>query len=177
VKAAGLTGIHLVDSASASFGVGLLALRAAELAESGWKAADVARELERLRGQSGCLVTVDPFDNLIRSGRVTRGKAWLAGMLDVKPILSLDVSGRIQPVDRVRGGINVVPKVLSLLDKRLTPRPGPSALGRARGSAGSGGAGPHRPGGGISASGLLRLPGHGRAGYSRGCRSLGRVSI
>jgi DegV family protein with EDD domain len=123
VKAAGLTGIHLVDSASASFGVGLLALRAAELAESGWKAADVARELERLRGQSGCLVTVDRFDNLIRSGRVTRGKAWLAGMLDVKPILSLDVSGRIQPVDRVRGRDNVVPKVLSLLDKRLTPRP------------------------------------------------------
>jgi hypothetical protein len=123
VKAAGLTGIHLVDSASASFGVGLLALRAAELAESGWKAADVARELERLRGQSGCLVTVDHFDNLIRSGRVTRGKAWLAGMLDVKPILSLDVSGRIQPVDRVRGRDNVVPKVLSLLDKRLTPRP------------------------------------------------------
>jgi len=123
VKAAGLTGIHLVDSASASFGVGLLALRGAELAESGWKAADVARELERLRGQSGCLVTVDRFDNLIRSGRVTRGKAWLAGMLDVKPILSLDATGRIQPVDRVRGRDNLVPKVLSLLEKRLTPRP------------------------------------------------------
>jgi len=123
VKAAGLTGIHLVDSASASFGVGLLALRGAELAESGLKAADVAKELERLRGQSGCLVTVDRFDNLIRSGRVTRGKAWLAGMLDVKPILSLDATGRIQPVDRVRGRDNLVPKVLSLLEKRLTPRP------------------------------------------------------
>lgn len=123
VKAAGLTGIHVVDSASASFGVGLLALRGAELAESGWKAADVAKELERVRGQCGCFVTVDRFDNLIRSGRVTRGKAWLAGMLDVKPILSLDASGRIQPVDRVRGRDNVVPKVLSLLEKRLTPRP------------------------------------------------------
>ncbi|MEP7324469.1 MAG: DegV family protein [Gemmatimonadota bacterium] len=123
VRAAGLTGVHLVDSASASFGVGLLALRGAELAESGWNAAAVARELERLRGQSGCLVTVDRFDNLIRSGRVTRGKAWLAGMLDVKPILSLDSSGRIQPIDRVRGRENLVPKVLSLLEKRLTPRP------------------------------------------------------
>lgn len=123
IKAAGLTGIHLVDSASASLGVGLLALRGAELAESGWSAARIAKELERLRGQSGCFVTVDRFDNLIRSGRVTRGKAWLAGMLDVKPILSLDSSGRIQPVDRVRGRDNVVPKVLSLLEKRLTPRP------------------------------------------------------
>lgn len=123
VKAAGLTGIHLVDSASASLGVGLLALRGAELAESGKRGADIAAELHRLKQQSGCFVTVDRFDNLIRSGRVTRGKAWLAGMLDVKPILSLDATGRIQPVDRVRGRDNVVPRVLSLLEKRLTPRP------------------------------------------------------
>jgi DegV family protein with EDD domain len=112
-----------VDSASASLGVGLLALRAAELAESGWKAERIVAELTRLKGQSGCFITVDKFDNLIRSGRVTKGKAWLAGMLDVKPILSLDPAGKILPVDRVRGRDNVVPRVLSLLEKRLTPRP------------------------------------------------------
>jgi uncharacterized protein len=123
IKAAGLTGVHVVDSASASLGVGLLALRAAELAESGWTAERIVQELHRIRSQSGSLITVDKFDNLIRSGRVTKGKAWLAGMLDVKPILSLDPSGRIQPVDRVRGRDNVVPRVLSLLEKRLTPRP------------------------------------------------------
>lgn len=123
LKAAGITGVHLVDSASASLGVGLLALRAAELAESGWQAPRIAAELNRLKQQSGSFITVDRFDNLIRSGRVTRGKAWLAGMLDVKPILSLDSTGRVLPVDRVRGRDNVVPRVLSLLEKRLTPRP------------------------------------------------------
>ena len=123
VKAASLTGVHVVDSASASLGVGLLALRAAELAESGWEATRIVAELNRVRQQSGSLITVDKFDNLIRSGRVTRGKAWLAGMLDVKPILSLDPTGRVLPVDRVRGRDNVVPRVLSLLEKRLTPRP------------------------------------------------------
>ena len=101
----------------------MLALRAAELAESGWRAADIVAELERVREQSGVFVTVDRYDNLLRSGRVTRGKAWLAGMLDVKPILSLDEDGRVVPVDRVRGGDNVVPRVLSLLERRLTPRP------------------------------------------------------
>jgi DegV family protein with EDD domain len=101
----------------------MLALRGAELAGSGWRAADIARELERVRGQAGMLLTVDRYDNLLRSGRVSRGKAWIAGMLDVKPILSLDGSGRVLPVDRVRGKENVVPRVLALLDKRLTPRP------------------------------------------------------
>lgn len=123
LRGGGLGRVHLVDSASASLGVGLLALRAAELAESGWRAADIAHELRRLRTQSGMFLTVDRYDNLLRSGRVSRGKAWLGGMLDVKPILSLDESGRVIPVDRVRGRDHVVPRVLSLLERRLTPRP------------------------------------------------------
>jgi DAK2 domain fusion protein YloV len=123
VKAAGIGGVHLVDSHSASLGLGMLALRGAELAEAGWGAGGIARELERVRGQAGMLLTVDRYDNLLRSGRVSRGKAWLAGMLDVKPILSLDAAGRVIPVDRVRGREQVVPRVLALLDRRLTPRP------------------------------------------------------
>ena len=123
VRAAGISGVHLVDSRSASLGVGMLALRGAELAEAGWSAAEIAAELERVRGQAGMLLTVDRYDNLLRSGRVSRGKAWIAGMLDVKPILSLDPDGRVIPVDRVRGREQLVPRVLALLEKRLTPRP------------------------------------------------------
>jgi len=123
VRAAGISGVHLVDSRSASLGVGLLALRGAELAAAGWRGPDIARELERIRDRAGMLLTVDRYDNLLRSGRVSRGKAWIAGMLDVKPILSLDASGRVIPVDRVRGKDQLVPRVLALLDRRLTPRP------------------------------------------------------
>jgi DegV family protein with EDD domain len=123
VKAAGLGSVSVVDSRTVSLGAGMLALRAAELAESGWPAADIVSELERIRSQTGALITVDRYDNLLRSGRVTRGKAWVAGLLDVKPILSLDGAGRVVPVDRVRGRDNVAPRVLSLLERRLTPRP------------------------------------------------------
>ncbi|HEX6644507.1 MAG TPA: DegV family protein [Gemmatimonadales bacterium] len=123
LKASQLDHVHLVDSRSASLGVGLLALRAVELAESGMAAPAIVAELERLRERSGMLLTVDRYDNLIRSGRVSRGKAWLGGMLDVKPILTFDGSGRVVPLDRVRGRDNLVPRVLSLLERRLTPRP------------------------------------------------------
>jgi uncharacterized protein len=123
VRAGGISNVHVVDSRSASLGVGMLALRGAELAESGWSAAAIARELERVVGQSGMLLTVDRFDHLLRSGRVSRGKAWIAGMLDVKPILTLDRQGRVVPVDRVRGRDQLIPRVLALLEQRLTPRP------------------------------------------------------
>jgi DegV family protein with EDD domain len=123
IRAAGLVNIHLVDSRSASFGVGLLALRGAELAESGWSGQRIAAELARVRTQSGMLLTVDRYDNLLRSGRISRGRAWLAGVLDVKPILSFDSDGHVVPIERVRGRENVEARVLSLLDQRLTARP------------------------------------------------------
>ena len=110
-----------MDSRSASFGVGLLALRGAELAEAGWPAARIAAELSRIRGQSGMLLTVDRYDNLLRSGRISRGKAWLAGMLDVKPILSFDARGQVVPIERVRGRENLESRVLARLEARLPP--------------------------------------------------------
>jgi len=123
LRAAGLTGVHLVDSRSASLGVGMLALRAAELAESGWGAAEITAELERVRGRCGMLLTVDRFDNLVRGGRISRGKAWIGGMLDLKPILSLDDGGSVVVLDRVRGREQTIPRVLALLERRLSPRP------------------------------------------------------
>jgi DegV family protein with EDD domain len=122
-RAAQIDHVEFVDSGTASLGLGMLALRGAELAESGWNAGEIAGELRRVRRQSGAMITVDKFDNLLRSGRVTRGKAFIAGMLDVKPILGLDESGAVVPLDRVRGKKNLVPRVLSLLEQRLSTRP------------------------------------------------------
>jgi DAK2 domain fusion protein YloV len=123
VRGAGFGTVTVVDSRSASLGVGLLALRAAELAESGWDAERIGGELRRIRSRSGMLLTVERYDNLLRSGRISRGKAWLAGMLDVKPILSFDHEGKVVPVERVRGREQVEARILALLDQRLTPRP------------------------------------------------------
>ena len=123
IRAADLSGIHLVDTRLASLGVGLLALRGAELAGLGWRGAQIASELTRLRSRCGMLLTVDRYDNLLRSGRISRGKAWLAGMLDVKPILSFDEQGQVVPVERVRRRENLEARALALLEQRLTPRP------------------------------------------------------
>ena len=112
-------GIHLVDSRSASFGVGLLARRGAELAEAGWSASAIARELERLRGQSGMFFTVDTLEYLLRSGRVSRVQAWLGGLLNMKPIMTLDREGAAAAAGRVRGQAALLPRLFRLLDAAL----------------------------------------------------------
>jgi DegV family protein with EDD domain len=116
-------GITILDSHSASLGLGLLALRAAELAEAGWALPAIVRELTAVRDRSGLLFTVDTFENLLRSGRVSRGRAWLGELFDIKPILELDRDGRIRPLDRVRGRDALTARVFRHLEAKLTPRP------------------------------------------------------
>ena len=122
VRAGGLDRVSVFDSRTTSWGLGLLAVKAAELAEEGWDRDAIVRELDRIRGQSGALFTIDMFDNLLRSGRVGRGRAFLGGLLNIKPILDVTQEG-IVPLDRVRGSDNLIPRVLEHLDRRLTPRP------------------------------------------------------
>jgi DegV family protein with EDD domain len=80
-------------------------------------------------------LTVATYDNLLRSGRVSRGKAWLAGMLDVKPILSLDAGGRVVAIDRVRGRDQLMARMLARIDQILSPRPGAVRFGVAHADA------------------------------------------
>jgi DegV family protein with EDD domain len=111
--------VTLVDTLGASLMQGLLVLLATELAELGKPVAEIAAEIKRVRQQSGLFFTVDVFDNLLRSGRVGRGRAMVAGWLDIKPILELNTEGTIQPIARVRGMNSVLPKMLELMAKRV----------------------------------------------------------
>lgn len=115
------TEVHVFDSRGATLMQGLLALRAAELAEEGMGTAEIIGELERLREGAGLFFTVDTFENLLASGRVGRGRALLGSLLDIKPILGVDGEGRVAPVARVRGRRQLLPKVLELLGERVPP--------------------------------------------------------
>jgi uncharacterized protein len=111
--------IVLVDSLGASLTLGLLVLRATELAELGWEPQAIAAELKRIRAASGVLFTVDVFDNLLASGRVGRGQVMIAGLLDIRPILALGPDGRVHPGTKVRGRQHVPQRMLAELKQRV----------------------------------------------------------
>jgi len=113
------TNVRLFDSRGASINLGMQVLKAAELAELGWSADDILRELDRIRSQSGMFFTVDVFDNLLASGRVGRGQVMIAGLLDIKPILEIDRQGKVGPLAKVRGRRNVQKRMLELLRQRV----------------------------------------------------------
>jgi len=109
-----------IDSRSGSLGVGLLVARAVELLDDGLDLPRVADELRAVRDRSNLFLTVDTFEHLLRSGRVGRAKAWLGGVLDLKPILSLDDAGRVIKVATARGPDDLQDQVIELLADRLS---------------------------------------------------------
>jgi uncharacterized protein len=125
--------VTVVDSRSVSLGEGLLVIRGVELAAAGSGPETIVRELERVRGQSGGLFTVDSFERLVRSGRLGRGRAWLGTKLNLKPVMALTMEGKIEPVGRVRGRAAARGRILELLDRALSPRPRRLRLGIAHG--------------------------------------------
>jgi DegV family protein with EDD domain len=111
--------IAVHDGRSASLGLGLKVLKAAEMAREGSEISAIVEELERLRDRSGLLLTLDTLKYLNRSGRVGTAKAFLGTLLDLKPFLSLDRDGAVVPVDRVRGREAAIPRALEILQRRI----------------------------------------------------------
>lgn len=111
--------ITVIDTLGASLVQGFQTLRAAELAEVGKTPTEIVTELKRIRKTSGAMFTVDVYDNLLRSGRVGRGRALLAEWLDIKPIMVLEAVGKVLPAGRVRGMKRVLPKMIEILQQRV----------------------------------------------------------
>ena len=109
-----------IDSKSGSLGVGLLVARAVELLDDGHSLEEVVAALEAVRDRSNIFLTVNTFEYLLRSGRVGRAKAWLGGLLDLKPILSLDDQGRVIKAGTARGTEALMEQVLQLVEDRLS---------------------------------------------------------
>jgi DegV family protein with EDD domain len=111
--------VTIHDSCTASLGLGMRVLRAAELARQGHSADEIVAELERLKETSGLYITVDKLDYLKRSGRLGKAHAFVGNLFDLKPILSVDRKGHVVPVDRVRHREALIPRVLDLFAERI----------------------------------------------------------
>ncbi|WP_307891796.1 DegV family protein [Bacillus swezeyi] len=93
--------ITVIDSMYISKGLGFQVVRAAALAQQGWTADAIIKDLEDLRDRISLYVTIDNFENLIKGGRIGRGKALLGSLLKVKPIARLE-DGIYTPEKNVR---------------------------------------------------------------------------
>jgi DegV family protein with EDD domain len=94
--------VRVVNSRSAAAGVGFVALAAARAAAGGddLDAVEAAARAAVPRGHA--FIVVHRLDNLRRSGRIGTAASWLGTALSLKPLLRLDVDGRLVLSQRIR---------------------------------------------------------------------------
>ena len=124
--------LEVVDSQTVSVGVGLQALFAARMAHRGLTVFAITQRLRAIAPRIEMLFAVDTFDYLVKGGRIGKARAAVGKLLGIKPILGV-VDGEVTAVDRVRGGRQVQPRIVGLLEKRVDPaRPIVAGVAHAR---------------------------------------------
>jgi DegV family protein with EDD domain len=113
--------IHVIDSRSASMGFGMLAQVAAELAEEGVSAQEIARVVEDRKADVDLYVTLDTLEYLKRGGRISGASAAVGNLLSIKPIITV-VDGVVKKVDQVRTRSKARERTLELLVARPLER-------------------------------------------------------
>ena len=103
--------VSIVDSRGASAGVGWLVRRAAELRAAGTPVADIVATLDRLKAHQMVLFSVGTLDFLQKGGRVGRASAFFGGLLNIRPILTLD-DGKIVPAAKARGTKKAIAEIV-----------------------------------------------------------------
>lgn len=81
--------IQVIDSEQLSMGLGFQVIQAARCARNGLPTDQIFLEIKSILDRSRVFAMLDTFEYIQRSGRVSRAKARIGSILQIKPILEL----------------------------------------------------------------------------------------
>lgn len=111
--------IHIIDSLGASLGFGLLAVIAAHSAQEVQDTSRITELIIELRDRMKYVFTIDTLEYLVKGGRVSKTAGFVAGMLDLKPILHFNNEGKIEVFGKVRSRKAAIRKLLDIIEQDI----------------------------------------------------------
>jgi DegV family protein with EDD domain len=105
--------ISVVDTGSASMGLGMCVLAAARVARDGGSREECVAAAESVARRLRIAVAFETLEYLRRGGRIGRATAFLGGLLRLKPILTVK-DGETFPVTRVRSRAKALDELFAL---------------------------------------------------------------
>lgn len=99
--------VTVIDSMYISHALTFQVIEAAKMASEGKSVKEIEERLKDVRKNTTLFVVVDILDNLVKGGRVGKGKAMIGSLLNIKPIATLQ-DGVYTPVGKARSHKQVV---------------------------------------------------------------------
>lgn len=116
IKSADIT---VIDTKSASMGLGLIVYNAANMLREGATKEEIINWVEENKLKVNHWFTVEDLNHLKRGGRVSSTVAIVGTMLSIKPIMHVDDEGRLIPVSKVKGRKKSIKELQEKLKDRI----------------------------------------------------------
>ncbi len=111
--------LHIVDSKLASVAEGLLVMEAVRQCDRGLTASELAEWVREARYYVHGYFTLDGLETLRRGGRIPDVAAVAGAKLDIKPILSFDIDGRLAFFGAARGRKKSLKQLMHIFEERF----------------------------------------------------------
>ncbi len=95
--------VHVIDTKLVSQALGLVVKRAVDLRDSGAGAEQIVSGCTETAQATGLLFILDTLDYLVKGGRAGKAQGLAASLLNIKPILTFNDEGTIEPFKKVKG--------------------------------------------------------------------------
>jgi uncharacterized protein len=109
--------IDVVNSNTLTAGLGLIVIRAARALEDGVTHQDLVSRLEEWKSKSVVRVSVSTLKYIVRSGRVSPLKSFVGKMLDLKPVIAIDETGKASLLSKSFSEKGCMEKVMQDISK------------------------------------------------------------
>ena len=113
--------VEVVDTKNLSVAMGLVVRRLSEAIEDGADAAEVTALARRLVGKLRLLVAVRSVKWMVKGGRVSKSKGFLAKLLGILPVMTINKEGRAVSEGYVRSLEGGIRKILRKIEKEIDP--------------------------------------------------------
>ncbi len=99
--------VTVVDSEFITIALAIQIREAVKLRDEGATVEQIVQRLEIVRANTKLYVYLDTLENLLKGGRIGKGKAMIGSLLNIKPIALLE-NGAYTPVSKVRSFKQVI---------------------------------------------------------------------
>lgn len=119
--------VTVMDSKSATYGLGIVVVAAAKAAKEGKSLSECMEIAQYYIDHQQVIFTVDTLEYIQKGGRIGKAAALVGTLLNITPLLSLDKQGEVANIDKVRGKGKVLSRVVELMQQRIPQ--GPVSIG------------------------------------------------